>query len=367
MERGARTLNAPIISRLWLNERGGLRRELAQSSALTLAAAEAEHAVWLLDEAIAELHDAPVIRLDFGRVGDVPRAAASMARQAILLDADDPDAFNTGEWARSQDQTITLLHARRRFGDLVDSAFDTTQSIEPAAVVNTAVAALSAAALERNTSGLLILIGAERWLVDKDLTQFLWQVRSSAQALAAPSSVRVVFCGGPFVSTARESAKSPFLGWGSEIDLGFPHRGQLSAALADRLATVYPTTDAERTAAAIVERADGCLSAAEDLCDLIVGHALDRDPVDLPRAWDELLARRAPRLRAQASAVAGLHTLALALLHAIAHGSAPYAAGFPGTVTRALNELKAAGVIAYQGPRRYRLVDPLLAAWLTSA
>jgi len=350
-----------LLAGLWRAERRQLTAELDGASAVTLSAAEAENAVAILDEVIASGEPRPVMRVDVGRTGGARQTALAIAYQAAVALADGEDLLAVGSPHRTAEQTARLLEVRRALGEAF-GALDGSDVDDPT-IVSAALDAFARHSLRAGQRGLLVLIGAERALVDKNLAKLLWSIRGAAQRL---SGLTLVFCGGPGVSELTSDPKAAFYGWGTEIALGTPDTKSLTGEIELRLRRVQTADDAARSAQLISDRAGGSVSVAEQLADVFTLRILSRDAIEVSGAWTELLAQHAPRLRVLAATTAELHKLALPVAIAIAHDQSPYqtTGGYNSTIARTITTLRAAGVIDRRGQRQWRIVDPLFAAWL---
>lgn len=347
---------------LWLPERRALSAALAEANAITLRAAEAEAAVGVLDQVLAETGARPVVRIDVGRSALPSITVRELAHQTALILADGDDLLAIAPERRSSAQTRRLLTLRRELAPafaLLDG-----DEVDQPLVVSACLEALDTLAQQLGRPALLVLIGAERALIDKQLMQVLWELRATAQTLPR---LTVLFCGGPGVSELTEGSKAAFYGWGQQITLAVDPKA-VEEILGRRLSTVQNERDAAGSARWIAKFSGSSISVAQQLADQITLHVLEREPIDAPSAWDELARQHAPRLRVLAATTAASSVQSLPVATTIAHGRQPYTTDgtYDAAIRRALTVLTAIGVADRTGPRRWQIVDPFFAAWLRS-
>jgi hypothetical protein len=352
-----------MLDSFWRAERRRLITELTQANAVTLSATETDNAVTVLDEALAFDQTRIAVRIDIGHLVSPHLVALEIARRTGSVLAGGEDLFVIPAQSRTPEQTVDLLEIRRTLGQAA-LALDGEEA-DDAVVVSSALEALEHHAAGVGLRPVLALIGPERALIDSKLGDLLWSMRGTAQRL--PQLV-VVLCGGPGVPELTSDKRRAFYGWGTEITLGSPDLNLLSAEIERRLRTVQMLESAEQSAAHIAELSQGSISTAEQLTERLITRILERQAVDVPTVWQELLAVQRPRLRTLAAATASLHTLAIPICTTIATYQSPYqtAVGYPSTISRAIIALRAAGIIDRRGPRSWRIVDPLFQTWLAS-
>jgi hypothetical protein len=317
----------------------------------------------VLDEALAFDLNRIAVRVDIGHLVAPHLVAIEIARQTGSVLAGGTDLFALAAQSRTPEQTVDLLEIRRTLGEAA-RALDGEEA-EDSAVVSSALRALERHGAGVGTRAVLSLIGPERALIDSMLGVLVWSMRGTAQRLR---QLVVVFCGGPGVPELTGDKRRAFYGWGTAIALGTPDLDHLGAEIEERLRMVQPPEGAGQSAVQIAELSQGSISTAEQLTERLVAHILDRQAVDVPAIWRELLAMHRPRLRTLAAATASLHTLAIPICIAIATHQSPYQTelGYPSTISRAIIALRAAGIIDRRGPRSWRIVDPLFQTWLAT-
>jgi hypothetical protein len=346
-----------LLESLWVPERQRLVSEIDNSNAVTVSAAEGEIALSVVNDALKASPERPVARVDFARLVTPEAAAGHLAREVAGIITGDPKVLTRKSAQLSADETRRLLDARRMLGP----AFEVLDgdSGQPDEVAVQGVQALAAHSQRVGQRPVLLLIGAERALVDDKLAQLMWPIRSAAQSI----TITVVFCGGPAIGELTASKNAAFFGWGTELALGLPDPDAMQQAVLRELSEAFARPDSTLVAERITEYSQGVVSVAEQLTEMAMR---TEEPVDVDALWRDLVDQHGPRLRVLAAATASLHSQAIPVLTALARAEAPYASfpRNPSAVSRAITAMRVAGLIDRRGPRAWRLVDPLFAAWL---
>jgi hypothetical protein len=320
----------------------------------------AQEAAEVADTALE--HAVHVGRVDVDSCSDDAQVARAIVRAAADALLGDPWLLDTAEDRRTAAEQRSWINVRRRLTYAAGLVGPDGPWSEPAEVIRDTISALGAAA-GATTHSVIVLHGVDSLLpTPRSLFSsgdgLLWSIRSAAQHAPA---LTLVLTGGPETIDLVENRAAAFHGWGRPLELARLDTGTLSAAIAADLGI------SQGLAALAAERCEGLPAVARLLARWLEDELVDSDwgsddPVG--RAWDRMLADSAPTLRQTTRLIGGLHRSALPVCVALAHGRAPYTAGHPAEVSRALQALRARGICESPAPRTSRLTDPILAAWL---
>lgn len=335
--------------------------------AVTVSASEVDEALMVVQKALERRRDWTSAAVDVGLSATADRFAQALVAAVVTLVAGS-NTFATPPEARTREQTKAVIEARRLLGPTFEAFENRELSRSPAAAAADSLEALADFGTSHDERVFLVLVSADALLRDHSFSDVLWSMRGTAQGLP---NLRLIFCGGPATPRLTSDKDAAFFGWGTTIELRSPTPAALRAAAISRLVTVLPAEIVEQAAADVLRITDGSRSAVRELVELTLGLAAQRPYVGLEiidEAWSRLVEMNGARLRLLANGLTHVHRFALPVVLALLETGRPYTAADDArsrtSVARALLALEAAGFTERIGGRRWRLVDPLLAAWL---
>ena len=347
---------------------------------LTLAADTAQEAISLRRIAVAQLDSGwGTASVDLTRCASTRDFAIQLVRAVAEMDAGTLSLFDVPAEQLPDEERARFYEASARLGrEGLDVAHGvlTEELDNPAGYVR--LIALACDMLTRRAAQgmptLLCIDAADEFVAlprrtrarFTDVDGVLWLMRGRLQGAAATPSI--VLAGGPATTDLVTEPNAAFLGWGTEVTVE-PTSLRLLAALPRWLVDNLGATPgpAEEAAERIVQLAQGSVPTTERILSV-----LSLDPGSSPvsqvtQAWGALLDLNADLLRQTVRGLGSLDRLALAVAHAIARDRAPYSipeAPHGSEVAKALAALRIAGFAVSPGRGKWRLTDPLLAAWL---
>jgi hypothetical protein len=301
--------------------------------------------------------DRRIARIDLDACSNDADLKSALIRASGAVLSDEPLPRSTVDSASSPSQSRTLIQLRRAFGrelDDIEHGGDATGGARPSEIVGAAVQLIDSvgATLAIDSADELVSNRRGRFT---EVRAFLWALRAAAQrAFQTP----IVLSGGPRAGALVEKEDEAFLGWGASLQLGRIPRETLAAAVSEHLKAPTPVEVADE----IARLSGGAPWVAELIIDRLSGARYDHAAVR--RAWDGVIRDAAPSIRVTLRLVSDLHRSAHAVCKALAQDQAPYAAGTPSDVNRALTALHHSAVAYQPSSRAWELCDPILAAWL---
>jgi hypothetical protein len=198
----------------------------------------------------------------------------------------------------------------------------------------------------------------------ENVDDLLWTLRARLQH--SVGSLGVIFAGGEATEDLTSSDDAAFLGWGTTVSLAPP------AALAEDVGVWFGQQEVEDEvtrlwAQEIEAMAGGSVLLAEQLAELTLLERANGSPSDAATssAWARLANLSEAQLRATVRGLRAIDRLALPVAVALANDRPPYSVDkYASGPNRALRALRGAGFVVQRRPREWRLVDPLLSAWL---